>query len=268
MPPAPSRLKLWLHKWLLPIILPIALLIAWDLAVRFSGTMLVPSPKEVALMLWDFMFGGIYDDAFSQTLWVHWIKSVERVYLGFGLAVLIGIPLGLVIGKNTTARRFIDPTLQMLRPIPVTAWLPLSMIFFGVGPNAAVFLVFLGAVFPIVINTTFGVRSVEPRLFEAAAMLGCGGAQMFRQVVLPAAMPSIFNGLRLGHGIAWFLIVVGEMTGVPQGLGAAIMDGRMLSRTDVVMAGMIVIGLTGFITDRILVSLNNHFLKWSPQHNV
>lgn len=268
MPPAPSRLKLWFHKWLLPIILPIGLLIAWDLAVRLTGTMLVPSPKEVALMLWDFMFGGIYDDAFSQTFWVHWIKSVERVYLGFGLAALVGIPLGLVIGKNTTARRFIDPTLQMLRPIPVTAWLPLSMIFFGVGPNAAVFLVFLGAVFPIVINTTFGVRSVEPRLFEAAAMLGCGGAQMFRQVVLPAAMPSIFNGLRLGHGIAWFLIVVGEMTGVPQGLGAAIMDGRMLSRTDVVMAGMIVIGLTGFITDRILVSLNNHLLKWSPQHNV
>lgn len=268
MPPAPSRLKLWFHKWLLPLILPIALLIAWDLAVRLSGTMLVPSPKEVALMLWDFMFGGIYDDSFSQTMWVHWIKSVERVYLGFGLAALVGIPLGLVIGKNTTARRFIDPTLQMLRPVPVTAWLPLSMIFFGVGPNAAVFLVFLGAVFPIVINTTFGVRSVEPRLFEAAAMLGCNGAHMFRQVVLPAAMPSIFNGLRLGHGIAWFLIVVGEMTGVPQGLGAAIMDGRMLSRTDVVIAGMIVIGLTGFLTDRILVSLNNHLLKWSPQHNV
>lgn len=268
MPQAPSRLKQWLHQWVLPICLPIALLIGWDLAVRLSGTMLVPSPKEVALMLWDFAFGGIYDDAFSQTLATHWLKSVERVYLGFGIAAIIGIPLGLVIGKNQTARRFIDPTLQMLRPVPVTAWLPLSMIFFGVGPNAAVFLVFLGAIFPIVINTTFGVRSVDTRLFEAAAMLGCSGAHMFRQVVLPAAMPSIFNGLRLAHGIAWFLIVVGEMTGVPQGLGAAIMDGRMLSRTDVVIAGMVVIGMTGFITDRILVGINNRVLKWSPQHNV
>jgi NitT/TauT family transport system permease protein len=99
-------------------------------------------------------------------------------------------------------------------------------------------------------------------------MLGCHGPGMFRQVVLPAAMPSILNGLRLGHGFAWILIVVGEMTGVPEGLGAVIMDGRMLSRTDLVIAGMIVIGLAGFCTDRLLVWLNNRLLKWSPQHHV
>lgn len=267
VPPAPSRVKVWLVRWVAPALLPLALLLAWDLAVRFSGTMLVPSPREVGLMLKDFAVGGVYDDAFSGTLATHWLKSMSRVYGAFALAALAGIPLGLVIGKNALIRRFIDPTLQMLRPVPVTAWLPLSMIFFGVGPNAAIFLVFLGAFFPIVINTTFGVKSVEPRLFEAAAMLGCKGTSMFRQVVLPAAMPSIFNGLRLGHGIAWFLIVVGEMTGVPEGLGAAIMDGRMLSRTDVVIAGMVVIGLTGFVTDRLLVAFNNRLLKWSPQHN-
>ncbi|MGE8397101.1 MAG: ABC transporter permease [Comamonas sp.] len=268
LPPTPSAARIWMNNWLVPAILPVLLLLAWDLAVRASGTMLVPSPKEVGLMLWDFGFGGIYDDAFSETLPLHWIQSMSRVYGAFALAALVGIPLGLVIGKNAAIRRFVDPTLQMLRPVPVTAWLPLSMIFFGVGPNAAIFLVFLGAFFPIVINTTFGVKSVEPRLFEAAAMLGCKGTSMFRQVVLPAAMPSIFNGLRLGHGIAWFLIVVGEMTGVPEGLGAAIMDGRMLSRTDVVIAGMVVIGFTGFVTDRLLVALNNRLLKWSPQHNV
>ena len=268
LPAPPSAARIWMNNWLVPAILPVLLLLAWDLAVRATGTMLVPSPKEVGLMLWDFAFGGIYDDAFSETLLLHWIKSMSRVYGAFALAALVGIPLGLVIGKNAAIRRFVDPTLQMLRPVPVTAWLPLSMIFFGVGPNAAIFLVFLGAFFPIVINTTFGVKSVEPRLFEAAAMLGCKGTSMFRQVVLPAAMPSIFNGLRLGHGIAWFLIVVGEMTGVPEGLGAAIMDGRMLSRTDVVIAGMVVIGFTGFVTDRLLVKLNNRLLKWSPQHNV
>lgn len=268
MPAQPGALQLWLVKWVVPALLPLALLLAWDLAVRWSGTMLVPSPREVAVTLWDFAFGGVYDDAFSATLGVHWLQSMARVYGAFALAALIGIPLGLVIGKNATIRRVVDPTLQMLRPVPVTAWLPLSMIFFGVGPNAAIFLVFLGAFFPIVINTTFGVKSVEGRLFEAAAMLGCSGASMFRQVVLPAALPSIFNGLRLGHGIAWFLIVVGEMTGVPEGLGAAIMDGRMLSRTDVVISGMVVIGFTGFVTDRLLVALNNRLLKWSPQHNV
>lgn len=261
-------LRQWAVRWIVPALLPVALLIAWDLAVRLSGTMLVPLPKEVGLTLLDFAFGGIYDDAFSESLGIHWIKSVSRVYIAFAMAAIVGIPLGLLIGKEPLIRRIVDPTLQMLRPVPVTAWLPLSMIFFGVGPKAAVFLVFLGAFFPIVINTTFGVKSVEGRLFEAAAMLGCKGASMFRQVVLPAAMPSIFNGLRLGHGIAWFLIVVGEMTGVPEGLGAAIMDGRMLSRTDVVISGMIVIGFTGFMTDRFLVVLNNRILKWSPQHNV
>lgn len=268
MPPQPSAARVWMTTWLVPAVLPLLLLLAWDVAVRATGTMLVPSPQEVGLMLWDFAFGGIYDDAFSATLPTHWLQSMSRVYGAFALAALAGIPLGLVIGKNAAIRRFVDPTLQMLRPVPVTAWLPLSMIFFGVGPNAAIFLVFLGAFFPIVINTTFGVKSVELRLFEAAAMLGCKGTSMFRQVVLPAAMPSIFNGLRLGHGIAWFLIVVGEMTGVPEGLGAAIMDGRMLSRTDVVIAGMVVIGFTGFVTDRLLVILNNRLLKWSPQHHV
>jgi NitT/TauT family transport system permease protein len=267
MPVKAGALRVWLMKWMVPALLPLALLIAWDLAVRLSGTMLIPGPKEVGLMLWDFAFGGVYDDSFSGTLAVHWLESMSRVYSAFALAAMTGIPLGLVIGKSAAIRRVVDPTLQMLRPVPVTAWLPLSMIFFGVGPNAAIFLVFLGAFFPIVINTTFGVKSVDGRLFEAAAMLGCKGTAMFRQVVLPAAMPSIFNGLRLGHGIAWFLIVVGEMTGVPEGLGAAIMDGRMLSRTDIVISGMVVIGFTGFVTDRLLVKLNNRLLRWSPQHN-
>jgi NitT/TauT family transport system permease protein len=162
----------------------------------------------------------------------------------------------------------LDPTLQLLRPVPVTAWLPLSMIFFGIGPDAAIFLVFLGAFYPIVFNTIFGVKSVDNRLFEAALMLGCSGSSLFRQVVLPAAIPSILNGLRLGHGFAWILIVVGEMTGVPEGLGAVIMDGRMLSRTDLVIAGMTVIGIVGYATDRMLVALNNRLLKWSPQHHV
>ena len=140
------------------------------------------------------------------------------------------------------------------------------MVFFGLGPRSAVFLVFLGAFYPILLNTTFGVRSVDTRLFEAASMLGCTGSAMFRQVVFPAALPSIFNGLRVAHGFAWILIVVGEMTGVPTGLGSVITDGRTLSRTDLVITGMIVIGVAGFLCDRLIVSLNNRVLAWSPQH--
>src|SRR5205814_6180949 len=153
------------------------------------------------------------------------------------------------------------------RPIPVTAWLPLSVIFFRLGPNAAIFLVFLGAFYPILLNTIFGVRSVDTRLFEAAAMLGCSGSAMFRQVVLPASLPAIFNGLRIAHGFAWILIVVGEMTGVPTGLGAVIMDGRTLSRTDLVITGMILIGLAGFLSDRVIGAINNRLLAWSPPHH-
>ena len=112
-----------------------------------------------------------------------------------------------------------------------------------------------------------GVRSVDVRLFEAAAMLGCSGSAMFRQVVFPASLPAIFNGLRIAHGFAWILIVVGEMTGVPTGLGSVIMDGRTLSRTDLVVTGMIVIGVCGFVTDRIIVIISNRVLQWSPQHH-
>jgi NitT/TauT family transport system permease protein len=270
--PAPKRvstraLRRRLYAAVLAVIVPICFLLFWDFMVRWTGTRLVPLPGGVATMMWDFAFGGIYNDAYSASLPIHFWKSVQRVYGGFFCAALIGIPLGLLIGRVAVMRALLDPTLSLLRPIPVTAWLPLSMIFFGLGPKSAVFLVFLGAFYPILLNTIFGVKSVDPRLFEAAEMLGCSGSQLFRAVVLPASLPSIFNGLRLGAGFAWILIVVGEMTGVSEGLGAVIMDGRTLSRTDLVITGMIIIGITGFVSDRILLLLNNYFLRWSPQHH-
>src|SRR5882757_1056079 len=251
----------------LALVVPLCLLVIWDVMVRRTGTRLVPLPSGVAVMMWDFAFGGVYDDAYSASLPIHFWKSVQRVYGGFFAAAAVGIPLGLLIGRLPLLRAMLDPTLSLLRPIPVTAWLPLSMIFFGLGPKSAIFLVFLGAFYPILLNTIFGVKSVDPRLFEAAEMLGCSGHQLFRSVVLPAALPSIFNGLRLGASFAWILIVVGEMTGVPEGLGAVIMDGRTLSRTDLVITGMIIIGVTGFLSDRILLKLSNYFLRWSPQHH-
>lgn len=268
---APVRRPSWLagraQTLALGLGFPLLLVIAWHYAVVASGTKLIPTPYQVGLMMVDFAVGGIHDDAFSGTLLTHLAASMGRVYAGFGMAILLGVPLGLAIGKVPFLRKLLDPTLSVLRPIPVTAWLPLSMIFFGLGPRSAVFLVFLGAFYPILLNTIFGVRSVDPKLFEAAAMLGCDGSRVFRQVVLPAAMPSIFNGLRLGHGFAWILIVVGEMTGVPTGLGSVIMDGRTLSRTDLVVSGMILIGIAGFLCDRIIVAINNRVLAWSPQHH-
>jgi NitT/TauT family transport system permease protein len=172
----------------------------------------------------------------------------------------------MLIGRLALVRDLLDPMLQLLRPIPVTAWLPLSMILFGLGARSAFFLVALGAFYPILVNTIFAVRSVEPRLFEAAQMLGVSPTRLFPLVVLPASLPGIFTGLRLGLGFAWVVIVVGEMTGVSTGLGAMIMDARQLSRTEIVVAGMAVIGLAGFLSDQAVQALGKWLLRWSPQH--
>lgn len=250
----------------LALVLPVAILIGWHLATSGRAYSLIPPPKEVAIALWDLAFGGINDDAFSATLLTHLAASVGRVYGGFALAVLVALPVGLMIGRIPLVRQMLDPMLQILRPIPVTAWLPLAMILFGIGPRSAFFLVFLGAFYPILINTVFGVRAVEPRLFEAASMLGCQGSAQFTKVVLPAATPAIFTGLRLGLGFAWVVIVIGEMTGVPTGLGALIMEARQLSRTEIVICGMIAIGIAGFVSDRIIMTIGRRLLAWSPNH--
>lgn len=263
---AGQRLAKRLGPIALSLVVPLLLLLGWHLAVKAGMTRLIPSPAEVAEYMVDFAVGGIWDDAFSATLHLHLLASASRVYGGFLLAAVVAVPLGLLIGRIELVRQLLDPFLQLMRPIPVTAWLPLSMILFGLGPKSAFFLVFLGAFYPILLNTIFGVKNVEPRLFEAASMLGCRGNAQFFRVVLPAALPSIFTGLRLGLGLAWFVIVVGEMTGVPRGLGAVIMDGRTLSRTELVICGMIVIGIAGFVSDRVVVMLMNRALRWSPMH--
>ncbi|GJE01303.1 ABC transporter permease [Methylobacterium isbiliense] len=267
--PAPRRPGLALGRLreiLLALAFPLALGVIWHFATVGRPYSLIPPPAEVWTALRDLAVGGINDDAFSATLLTHLGASLARVFGGFGLAVLAALPLGLLIGRVPLVRQLLDPTFQILRPVPVTAWLPLAMILFGLGPRSAYFLVFLGAFYPILVNTVFGVRSVEPRLFEAASMLGCRGSAQFARVVLPAALPSIFTGLRLGLGFAWVVIVVGEMTGVPTGLGAMIMEARQLSRTEIVICGMVVIGLAGFVSDRIVTLIGRRLLAWSPAH--
>jgi NitT/TauT family transport system permease protein len=250
----------------LAVLIPAVLLFAWWLGTRGAGYSLIPPPYDVGEEMVDLAVGGVNDDAFSGMLLTHLLASVGRVYGAFLLAAALALPLGMLIGRLEFARDLLDPMLQALRPVPVTAWLPLSMIVFGLGPRSAFFLVALGAFYPILVNTIFGVRSVEPRLFEAAAMLGTRPAAMFTRVVLPASLPGIFTGLRLGLGFAWVVIVVGEMTGVQTGLGAMIMDARQLSRTEIVIDGMIVIGAAGFVSDRLVMALGQRLLRWSPQH--
>jgi len=263
------RLRLAMTEWRgrpLALIVPVALVALWWLTTAGRPDGLIPPPSVVAVQLWDLAFGGIYDDAFSGMLWIDLIASVSRVYGAFLLAAAIALPLGMLIGRLAVVRGLLEPTLQLLRPVPVTAWLPLSMIIFGLGPRSAFFLVALGAFYPILVNTIFAVRSVEPRLFEAAQMLGVSQARLFPKVVLPASLPGIFTGLRLGLGFAWVVIVVGEMTGVQTGLGAMIMDARQLSRTEIVICGMVVIGLAGFLSDLGVQAVGRRLLAWSPLH--
>jgi NitT/TauT family transport system permease protein len=264
--PAPRTVSLFfrLRTPLLAAVFPAAVLIIWHFATYGQKYSLIPPPSDVALALWDLAFGGINDDAYSKTLHIHLLASLSRVYGGFAIATAVALPLGLMIGRIPVIRQLLDPTLQVLRPIPVTAWLPLAMIMFGLGPRSAFFLVCLGAFYPILINTIFGVRTVDPRLFEAASMLGCEGTTQFFRVVLPASLPAIFTGLRLGLGFAWVVIVVGEMTGVQTGLGAIIMEARQLSRTEIVICGMAVIGTAGFISDRLVLLSGKRLLRWSP----
>ncbi len=259
-------LRLRLSRRPLALIVPLLLLALWWWGTAGRPDGLIPGPPVVAVALWDLGFGGIYDDAFSGMLLPDLIASVSRVYGAFLLAAAVALPLGMLIGRLRLVRELLEPTLQLLRPIPVTAWLPLSMIMFGLGPRSAFFLVALGAFYPILVNTVFAVRSVEPRLFEAAQMLGVSPARLFPKVVLPASLPGMFTGLRLGLGFAWVVIVVGEMTGVQTGLGAMIMDARQLSRTEIVIAGMAVIGCAGFLSDLAIQAVGRRLLAWSPMH--
>jgi NitT/TauT family transport system permease protein len=251
---------------LLRCAVPAFLLFLWWVGTAAHPNGLIPSPYDVGVALWDLAFGGIYDDAFSQMLLPDLIASASRVYGAFILAAVIAIPLGMLIGRLRLVRELLEPTLQVLRPVPVTAWLPLSMIIFGLGARSAFFLVALGSFYPILVNTVFAVRSVEPRLFEAAQMLGVSPARLFPKVVLPASLPGMFTGLRLGLGFAWVVIVVGEMTGVQTGLGAMIMDARQLSRTEIVIAGMAIIGVAGYLSDQAVMLLGRRLLAWSPLH--
>jgi NitT/TauT family transport system permease protein len=161
-------------------------------------------------------------------------------------------------------RQLLDPTFQVLRPIPVTAWVPLVLIVFGLGSHSAIILIFIGSFFPIFINTMLGVKRVPPRLIEAAQMLGTSEGEMLFKVILPGAVPSVFAGMRIALGLAWVVVVVGETVGVPNGLGSVITEAREVSRTEIIITGMLFIGLAGLCTDKLLGVLVRRAIGKSP----
>ena len=251
--------------------LPVVLVVLWHLGVTMQWELpfgirmaFLPTPYETAVRLWDLAFGGVIADSFSGELWRHLWASTQRVFSGFLLAAAFAIPLGVLMGRFPLINKLADPTVNLIRPIPVTAWAPLSLLIIGFGDRATIFLIFLAAFFPILLNTITAVLHVSPRLLEAASMLGISRAGTLVKVVIPASAPGILGGLRIGLGLSWVILVVGETVGINTGLGSLISQARDMSKTDLIVSGMIVIGLAGFLTDRIMVALIKLSLRGRP----
>jgi len=245
---------------------PIVVVVLWELAVRrrWVPEGLVPSPSQV-LDSWYVWVVGTSKPTLSPyagTWLAGSLFSARRVAEGFLLAAALAIPLGIFIGWNRLVAGLVDPSIQVLRPIPITAWLPFSIVVFGIYDASALFLIGLGAFYPIVVNTTHGVRDTSQLLIRAARMLGAGEGTILCKVVLPSALPSIFTGLRLGIGIAWTAVIVAEMVAVKSGLGYVLWDAYYVGRMDICVAGMLSFGLFGFLSDRIIYGLSRVVLRW------
>ena len=226
----------------LPLFLGALVLALWSASVRWTGTKVFPSPLQVVRGLGELSRRGV--------LLPYLRDSLVRVAVGFGAAVALGVPLGLWVGWSRNLATAINPVVQVLRPISPIAWIPVAIVFFGIGNLAPIFLVFLGAFFPIVVTTQNGVGAVPPMYLRAARNFGLSPAEMVRRVLLPAALPQILSGLRIALGIAWLVVVAAEMIAVDSGLGYLIIDARNAGkRYDLVVAGMLLIGATGLVLD-------------------
>jgi len=248
------------------ILLPAALLALWHFAVelRWVTEGIIPSPAQVlrSWEIWIFGSSKMTISPYSGTWLDNVAYSTRRVLQGFALAALVAIPLGLAIGWSRLAARLVDPTVQLLRPVPITAWLPFAIAVFGIYDASALFLIGLGAFYPIVVNTTHGVRDTNLLLLRAARMMGAGPATVMGKVVFPSALPSIFTGLRLGVGVAWTAVIVAEMIAVKSGLGYVLWDAYYVGRMDICVATMFSVGLLGFLSDRALVWGSRLLLRW------
>jgi len=245
---------------------PVALLLVWQVCAQFGLVRrnVLPAPTDV-IAVWFDLITGATDAAtrYSGTWLNHAAASIWRVFAGFAWGVALGTLAGLLIGLSRIMERMLDPTIQVLRNVPVTAWVPLSLVFFGIGNAPAVFLIGLGAFFPAAVNTTHGVRQINVTLTKAARMMGANERELLVRVMLPAALPSIMTGVRLSMGIAWVLVVIAEILAVRSGLGYLLNDAYLFYRNDVLIAAMLSIGLLGFISDRLVVLVRDYLLEWN-----
>jgi NitT/TauT family transport system permease protein len=254
-------------------IVPVIILIAWEAASRFGliSPQILPAPSQV-FMRWlayasppepfDPAKGTYLPWLFSGELLHDAMATIFRVIVGFGIGAGLALPLGLAMGTMERVYKHLNPLVQVLRPIPPIAYIPLAILWFGLGNPPAFFLISLGAFFPVLMNTISGVRHVDAIYIRAARNLGAGKWTMFTRVILPAATPHILTGVRVGIGVAFICVIVAEMIAVNNGLGFRILEAREFFWSDKIIAGMITIGLLGLAIDTGMSRLNSHLLRW------
>jgi len=248
---------------LLPWIIPGGFLTVWFM-VSETGWIpgyLLPHPKDISKTGYTYIFGLAGDGPYAGRFLTDATASLLRVAMGFSLAASVGVPLGMFSGRLDWVEKLLSLSVNGVRAVPGISWLPLSLVWFGIGMKTTVFLVSLAAFFPIYLNAAAGARAVSPILLQAGAMMGVGRIRSTFAILIPAAMSHLMAGLRLGLGVSWAYLVLGELTGVPNGLGAVIMDARMSGRIDVIIVGIVLIALLGQSSDYLLRSLLRMLFK-------
>jgi NitT/TauT family transport system permease protein len=220
----------------------VALIACWWVIVVQTESAIFPTPLQVVTGTMELVADG--------TLWEHISASLFRVGIGFLSATLVAVPMGLWMGRVEGAYRTLNPIFQILRPISPIAWIPLAILWFGVGNVSPIFLIFIASVFPMIVQTAAGVHTIEKRYLRAADNFGVSRYTLFRQVIIPAVLPEIIVGMRIGLGVAWLVVVAAEMIALRSGLGYLIMDSRNAgNRYDLVIASMVIIGIIGLLLD-------------------
>jgi len=264
-----GRLRGW-RRLAVGLVLPAVLIGLWSV-LSATGTLsdrLLPAPTELARTARDFVFApkrsavpGVVP--FKGAAVEHVRASVGRWAVAYAIAVCVGLPLGMGLGLSRWTAAAVDPMFQALRSVPITAWLPIALVWFGLGEGAARFLVFIGAVSPIVVATADSTARVPRQLVDTARMLGTRTRDLARRVYLPAALPGIVTGLRLGLTLGWTSVIVGELTGSSRGLGAMMFSAREVSRLDQIIVGMAAFAVVGLAGDLLLRAVTRPFIRWA-----
>ena len=241
---------------LLPWLFPIALILLWQLAsvTGLLESRILPAPSAVVVAFWNLLMSG--------ELWKHVQVSAGRALMGLLVGGGLGLFLGLLNGSSKLASTLLDTTLQMIRNIPALALIPLVILWFGIDESAKLFFVAIGVFFPIYINTYHGIRSVDPQLIEMGKSYGLSGWQLYKEIILPGAMPSILVGLRFSLGLVWVLLIVAETISAQAGIGYMTMNAREFLQTDIVLVGILLYALLGKLADVLAVTLEKYLLRW------